>query len=102
MLLPRRRQLRREIALQAARLQADRHTLALQSFAVRDTFHRTATAPRTLALSFAAGLAYGLIGDKHIVPSGLRWIFWQGGSTLLTSLLARTTLAMTDSIGGGD
>ncbi len=81
-------QLKVEIEHQALRVAGQRHDVAVLANRAGLVLRRRARAPRTLGLLFGAGFVYGMIGERALIPGGLRYLFWRGGSNLLSKLLA--------------
>jgi hypothetical protein len=84
------RQLKHEIALQHQRIIDARAAFAANTDAAQQALRQRTVAPRTLGIVFVAGLVYGLIGQRRLLPSGLSWLFWHTGSSLLLRFLTKS------------
>lgn len=89
MLLNQKR-LQREIARQAAEITEMRATTQLRWQTAGAELRHRATAPRTLLLTFAAGLAYGLVRDRMPAPGSLGLLLLRAAG-LAPELLAQFT-----------
>ena len=88
------RQLKLEIAQRAAQVVAERQSFAAQTDGFRTVLRGSMTSTKTLGITFLVGFVYGLMGDRHWLPEGLRYLFWRSGSKLFMSLLATPLSAM--------
>jgi len=71
-----------------------RERFAAHTDGFRDVLRSNITSTKTLGITFLVGFVYGLMGDRHWVPEGLRYMFWRSGSKLFMSLLATPLSAM--------